>query len=334
MDWYLQILIVILVLMAINYISLLNERTLQSITTDIEGFESSTGVTESTESTESKVPGTTDEKNVKWLTNKDLYDTFYASVYDQLVKPYVRNQSEAALILHEWTKHDEDKGTFTILDIGCGTGITACSFAKMGVKKVVGLDSSQAMINWAKNKNMKATTLTDVQQQQIDWRLGDAMDASVCSGGEFNHICMLYFTIYYLKNKEAVFRNAYLWTKPGGKFVIQVVNKHKFDPMLESASPWIYFSLQKYADSRITRSEVDFDKFKYTGDFILEDPGADFRETFRFKDSVRHQKHELLMEDMSAIVGMAKLAGWEYIGNVDLTPIGFQYSYHLHFKKA
>ena len=117
--------------------------------------------------------------------------------------------------------------------------------------------------------------------------------------------------------------------------VIQVVNKHKFDPMLESASPWLFFSLQKYSDDRITRSEVDFDKFKYTGDFALMDPKAEFRETFRFKDGrVRYQKHEFVMEDMSAIVGMAKLAGWEYIGNVDLTSIGFSYSYHLHFKRS
>jgi SAM-dependent methyltransferase len=325
MDWFWHILVVFLILFAINYMSLLNERTLTKFSsTDPEGFTS-------------EIPGATHESdgNVKWLTNAELYDSFYTSVYDQLCKPHVRNQSEAALILHEWTKRGEEQKTFRILDIGCGTGITVCSFTKMGVKQVVGLDSSQAMIDWAKNKTTPSTTLTAEQKENLEWRFGDAINPGVCSAGEFDHISMLYFTVYYLKNKEAVFRNAYLWTKPGGKFVLQVVNKHKFDPMLESASPWVFFSLQKYSDSRITRSEVTFDKFKYTGDFLLEDPKAEFRETFRFADStVRHQKHELLMEDMTAIVGMAKLAGWEYIGNVDLTPIGFQYSFHLHFRKA
>lgn len=319
------IFLILLALFAINYIALMNERIFTQLeSTDIEGFTS-------------EIPGATSDsdRNIKWLTNEDLYDSFYASVYDQLCKPYVRNQSEAALILHEWTKRDEDKTTFRVLDIGCGTGITVCSLAKMGVARAVGLDSSQAMIQWAKTKNMPSTTLDDEQKQAIEWRLGDVNDPSACSGGEFDHVCMLYFTVYYLKNKEAVFRNIYLWTKPGGKFVIQVVNKHKFDPMLESASPWLFFSLQKYADSRITRSEVDFNKFKYTGDFLLEDPSAEFRETFRFSNNtVRYQKHELFMEDMSAIVGMAKAAGWEFIGNVDLTPISFQYSYHLHFKRS
>jgi len=309
--------LVLLVLFAVNYIGLINERIVKQISTGSEeGF-----ANESSGST--------------WLTNTELYDSFYASVYDQLCKPLVRNQSEAALILHEWTKRGEEKDSFRVLDIGCGTGISVGSFAKMGVARSVGLDSSQAMLQYAKTKNMPNMTLDDEQKQAIEWRHGDATDPSACSAAEFDHVTMLYFTVYYLRNKEAVFRNVYLWTKPGGRFVIQVVNKHKFDPMLESASPWMFFSLQKYADSRITRSEVDFDKFKYTGDFLLEDPSAEFRETFRFSDGrVRHQKHEFIMEDMTAIVGMAKLAGWEYIGHVDLTPLSFQYSYHLHFKRS
>lgn len=317
------IFLILIVAFTVNYIGLLNERTLRDLeSTGVEGFESD-------------IPGVTSDGSATWLTNTELYDSFYASIYDDLCKPFVRNQSEAALILHEWTTRGEEKENFRILDIGCGTGITVCSFAKMGVARVVGMDSSEAMLKWAKTKNMPNTTLDDEQKQAIEWRHGDTTDPSACSAAEFDHICMLYFTVYYLKNKEAVFRNAYLWTKPGGRFVIQVVNKHKFDPMLESASPWLFFSLQKYADDRITRSEVDFNKFKYTGDFLLEDPKAEFRETFRFSDTrVRHQKHDLLMEDMTAIVGMAKVAGWEYLGNVDLTPLSFQYSYHLHFRRA
>jgi ubiquinone/menaquinone biosynthesis C-methylase UbiE len=282
------------------------------------------------------IPGATDESSgVKWLNNQELYDDFYVSVYDQLTHGYLRNQSEAALILHEWTKRGDSLRNFHVLDIGCGTGISICSFAKMGVARSVGLDSSKPMLDWAQKKTVPSTTLTSEQLANIEWRHGNVMDSSICSGGEFDHVTMLYFTIYYLTDKETAFRNINYWTKPGGRLVIQAVNKHKFDPLLESAAPWVGFSLQKYSEERLTRSEVNFNKFKYTGDFELQDPDAEFRESFHFTDkTVRRQRHELHMEDMTNLIGMAKVAGWQYLGFTDLTPIGFQYSYHLHFKRT
>jgi len=320
-----HILLILLLLVCLNYITQIINTKFKYTDISMEGFEGG------------PIPGALDESSggVKWLTNGELYDDFYARVYDQLTHGYVRNQSEAALILHEWTKRGEQLNTFNILDIGCGTGISICAFAKMGVARSVGLDSSLAMLQWAKTKNVSATTLTTEQIATIEWRHGDTMNSSICSGGEFDHVTMLYFTVYYLSDKETAFRNIFYWTKPGGRLVIQVVNKHKFDPMLESAAPWVGFSLQKYAEQRLTRSEVYFNKFKYTGDFELEDPGAEFRESFHFIDkTVRRQRHTLYMEDMTNIIGMAKLAGWEYLGYTDLTPIGFQYSYHLHFKRS
>jgi hypothetical protein len=153
------------------------------------------------------------------------------------------------------------------------------------------------------------------------------------AGGKFTHISMLYFTIYYFNDKETVFRNLFFWTKPGGRLVVHVVNKHKFDPMLESAAPWLGFSLQKYSESRIKKSEVVFNKFKYVGEFDLEDPQAEFRETFRFKDGkVRRQRHSFRMEDMIQIVEFATKAGWDYMGYADLGPISLEYMYHLHFR--
>jgi ubiquinone/menaquinone biosynthesis C-methylase UbiE len=269
---------------------------------------------------------------VKWLDNKDLYDKFYASIYDQLTQGSTRTQAEIGLILHEWTKQGESINGFEVLDAGCGTGIATATLSKMDVKRVVGFDSSEEMLKQCK-VNLERSTLSDEQKKEIVWRKGDLIDPSACSGGEFTHACLLYFTVYYFADKETLFRNLFFWVKPGGRMVVQVVNKHKFDPMLDSSAPWIGFSLQKYSDKRITKSEVVFNKFKYTGEFDLQDPLAEFRETFRFKDGkVRRQKHTFRMEDMNVIVGYAKAAGWDYIGNTDLTPIAFEYAFHLHFK--
>jgi ubiquinone/menaquinone biosynthesis C-methylase UbiE len=321
-----HILLLILFLFCMNYMNQIVKDKFSYMDISTEGFESGT-----------TIPGAVLESSnlIQWMPNKELYDDFYASVYDKLSHGYIRNQAEAALIVHEWTKRGEPANTFNLLDVGCGTGISVCAFAKAGIARTVGLDTSKSMLEWGKNKNLTASTLTEDQKATIEWREGDVMNSSVCSGGEFDHVTMLYFTVYYLADKESAFRNIFFWTKPGGRFVLQVVNKHKFDPLLESASPWVGFSLQKYSDKRLTRSEVNFNKFKYVGDFDLQDPEAEFRETFHFTDkTVRRQRHSLKMEDMSNIIGMAKLAGWEYLGFTDLTPIGFQYSFHLHFKRS
>lgn len=270
---------------------------------------------------------------VKYLNNTELYDKFYASLYDKLTQGTHRTQSEIGLMMNEWTKRADDKATFSVLDAGCGTGIAVASMAKLGVKKVVGIDNSEAMLNQAKLHTIPSTNLKDEQKGIIEWRNRDLIDPSACSGSEFTHAFLLYFTVYYFTDKETLFRNLFFWVKPGGKLVVHVVNKHKFDPILDSASSVLAFSLQKYSDSRIKKSEVTFNKMKYTGEFDLQDPGAEFRETFRFNDGkVRRQRHELKMEDMAEIVGMAKVAGWDYVGFTDLTPLAFEYAHHLHFK--
>ena len=270
---------------------------------------------------------------IKYLNNDELYDSFYAGIYDQLTKGTMRTQAEVSLMFREWTKRGEDKATFSVLDAGCGTGIAVASFAKLGVKKVTGLDKSDAMLKQAKEHTIPSTTLTDAQKATIEWRKDDLMSPSACQGGEFTHACLMYFTVYYFIDKETLFRNLFFWVKPGGRLVVHVVNKHKFDPILESASGWVGFSLQKYADKRINRSEVTFNNMKYSGEFDLQDPRAEFRETFRFNNGkVRRQRHETKMENMDEIVGMAKVAGWDYVGYTDLMQVGFEYAHHLHFK--
>lgn len=313
-------LVVLLVLMILTYLNRMFHDRLRNEPIGIEGFEES-------------VPGAVPEKSdVVWMDNDTLYDTFYASVYDHLTQGSTRSQAEVGLILHEWTKRGDDLSKFEILDAGCGTGIVTASFAKMGCKKVVGLDKSAAMLNQARTKTIPQTTLTEEQKAAIEWRQADLYSPSAAEGGEFSHAVVLYFTLYTFADKEAFLRCLFHWIRPGGRLVLHVVNKHKFDPMLESSAPWLGFSLQKYSDKRVTKSDVTFNKFKYTGDFELTDPAAEFRETFRFNDGkVRRQRHTLRMEDMSKIVEMAKAVGWEYLGHTDLTPISFEYAFHLHF---
>jgi ubiquinone/menaquinone biosynthesis C-methylase UbiE len=268
-----------------------------------------------------------------YLTNDELYDEFYASVYDQLTQNIRMTQQKVLWIVNEWKKSGMKMEYVDVLDAGCGTGVGCVALAKMDVRSVLGVDKSKAMLERAKTVTVPQSTLSEVQKQKITFRQGDLLNPSVLGGGAVTHAVCLYFSIYYLQDKDAFFRNMFLWVKPGGDLVVEVVNKYKFDPMLDSASPWMGFSLQKYSKERVTESKVTFDKFEYAGKFDLQDPGAEFRETFRFKDgSTRRQRHRFTMPPINDISKMAQAAGWTYTKFLDLTMIGFEYSYLLFFR--
>jgi ubiquinone/menaquinone biosynthesis C-methylase UbiE len=270
----------------------------------------------------------------EWLSNEKIYDSFYASIYDQLVQGSKRTQAEIALLLAKWKFGDRKQSELRILDIGAGTGVAAIAFAKEGVGKIVALDNSKAMLEYAEKKNLPASTLTDKQKQSIEWRYGTAIDPSICKPQEFDCAAIMYFSLYYMPDIDGLFRNLSLWIAPGGHIAVQVVNKYKFDPILDSASPFA-FSVQKYSKERVSKSKVNFDTFDYEAEFHLDgesDKDAEFRETFRFKDgSVRRQRHTFNMPDIKVIVNKAKAAGWIYQGFIDERDIGFEYSYLLLF---
>ncbi len=280
-----------------------------------------------------------DADDTSWLGNLALYDDFYAGVYDKLVQGEKRSMIEVALLMRDWQKATPTTAPsqWRVLDVGCGTGMTAVSLAKSGCGRVVGLDRSSPMLRRAQNVTLPATTLTAEQKDAIEWRNGDVENLDIAIESEFTHICAMYFSFYYIQDKPAFFRNAYYWTAPDGILSVHVVNKAKFDPMLESAAPTV-FSLQKYASQRIMRSQVAFDAFDYEGIFDVDDtPGAtsaSFSEIFKFKDgTVRKQKHIFDMPDMKDIVSLGQAAGWKYRGYIDNMTTGFEYSYTLLFTK-
>lgn len=308
-----KILFILLVLAAVNYFALIAIQKLQSQVIIAPGMAPQReGFTD------------TPQKEI-FLSNDTLYDKFYASVYDQLTQQQTRTAAKVALIMNEWKQKAWKAEEMEVLDAGCGTGVASAAFAKMKVKKVLALDKSEAMLDKAKFGNQNNPTVT--------FRQADLNNPSALGGGEVTHAACLYFTLYYLPDKDAFFRNMFLWVKPGGQLVVEVVNKYKFDPLLESVSPLVGFSLQKYSKKRLTESNVVFDKFQYTGRFDLFDPAAEFTETFRFKDgTVRRQKHKLTMPSMEQIVKMGQAAGWTYLKYMDLTVVGFEYSYLLFFR--
>ncbi len=272
-----------------------------------------------------------EQTSIVWFENEELYDEFYASVYDSLTQLAGRYPQEVTLIIHQWKK-TTSVDTMDVLDCGCGTGIASIFFAKQNVNSVVGLDISKAMIRRANNTTLVGANLTRAQKEAITYQVGNMQIESTFTAGKFSHAVLLFFTVYYSNDPVGLFKNLFFWIRPGGCLAIEVVNKYKFDPLLEAASPFFGLSVQKYSKKRVTKSRVEFDKFSYEAEFDLQDPTAEFREVFRFKDkSIRRQRHTMNMRDIKDIVDLAASTGWKYTGFVDLLTAGFEYAYVLLF---
>jgi len=267
-------------------------------------------------------PDDSPEANIVILGNETLYDKFYAKLYDTIIDGAVRQSQEVGLTLIWAKSYRPEVKTIEVLDIGCGTGGDVEEFRKEGVGKVVGTDASDEMIAVARKKFPKN-----------DYRVKEAENIGAFAAGEFNLVTMYYFTYYYLRDRDQVFRNIFNWLQPGGCLVIHLVNREKFDPILETASPFVAFSVQKYAKERITRSKVTFDKFEYEADFNLDDNRGEFREEFRFKNNgkMRRQVHHLRMPKMDEVVAEVEANGFTYKQFIDLTPIGYEYQYLFCF---
>lgn len=251
------------------------------------------------------------------------YDAFYAKVYDQLVQPGARATMEVQVPL-EWLKNQgRELKTIRVADLGCGTGIQTEIFAKQGVHSVVGYDRSEAMIAEARRR---------FPEDAKRFVVADVTDPGCAAAGQFDLVTAYYFLLYLIPDRRELLRNVYLWLAPGGIFAVHIVNKLKFDPVLESASPFVGFSIQKYADDRITASKVAFDEFEYTGDFQLNGARGVYEEEFAFKDGrIRRHEQRVWMPNIDVMVKEITDVGFKYLHHADLTPIGYEYQYVFLF---
>jgi len=269
-----------------------------------------------------KKEGFQESKEFIFKDSIEIYDDFYANIYDYLVYNNVKNEYEIGQIINQTTPTSES----IILDIGCGTGNHVASINHRGYK-TVGMDNSAAMIAKAKEN-----------YPDYDFVQGDAMNAMEFQPNSFTHIICMYFTIYYFKDKMLFFNNAMKWLMPGGYLVVHVVDPDMFDPIIPPANPLLMLSPQRYAKERITSSNVVFNDFKYNANWEQDNStgSAKFVESFKSKDSgkiFRKQEHKFYMESESKIINLAKNCGFIVLGKIDLIKAGYEYQYLYIFQK-
>jgi SAM-dependent methyltransferase len=252
----------------------------------------------------------------------DLYDDFYVNIYDQLFYRELANTYEVGSI-ENITKPTTESN---ILVIGSGTGHIVNTFNEQDYK-VMGLEESKAMVNFSKN-----------EYPDLNFKLGSPMESMIFNRDEFTHIVCLNLTFYYYKNKTQFLQNIYNWLKPGGYFVVQLVDKNKFDPVVPAAKPFVMVNPQSFAENRITTSNVVFNNFDYKADFkIFPNDFVQFREIFKDttpgSNKVRENSHKMWIPQRQNVINMAKEVGFINYAQVDLLMAQMEYQYLYVFQK-
>lgn len=260
-----------------------------------------------------RIEGFTQREKFVVKHGTDVYDGFYTSIYDDLVLDTVKNDFEIGEINRLILK----KGR--VLDIGSGKGHHVHLLNKAGYE-AEGVDISPSMIESSKEK-----------YKQYTFKNGDVMESMLYPANSFSTVTCMYFTIYYIKDKNQFLQNVYRWLRPGGYFVVHLVNRDKFDPILNAADPLHIVSAQKHAKKRITNSLVKFKDFQYKANFNLDKSQnlANFEETLKDDKSghVRQNHHKLYMEPQKHILSIAKNIGFILKGKIDMVST----QYHNQF---
>lgn len=247
-------------------------------------------------------------------TGPELYDDFYADIYDILLYSYVKNHFEIGAIRNVNPLTEESR----ILDIGSATGHHVDMLVQEGYN-AIGLDSSSAMVEKAKEN-----------YPNNEYIQGDIMNSLLFQPESFTQILCLYFTLYYVKDKALFFNNCYNWLVPGGSLIVHLVDPHMFDPIIPPSNPLLMLTPQRYAEDRITQSKVTFEDFKYISNFEYDGTNTKFIERFQDKDSgktFRKNEHTLYMESEEEILALAQTCGFIIQGKLDMIKAGYEYQY-------
>ena len=256
---------------------------------------------------------------------EDVYDSFYAQIYDQIMEPsfYDDFLFTYALRITKPTKQS------FFLDTGCGTGYLVHKLNEYGYQSI-GIDKSKAMLDVAKQK------YSNIQVIQDNFEDPMAFDKQL-----FTHIICNHFTIYSIQDKVSFFRNCFYWLLPQGFFILHLVDKNTFEPILSIGKPQIMNtkdSLQQFSNVRITETVVDFIDFQYKSTYHFNNDNDVNNDTIvfteKFTDSVtshvRENEQTLYMNNITDIVKDVQFSGfilYDTINFIDLNGDKNQFLY-------
>jgi len=237
--------------------------------------------------------------------DKEIYDTFYAEIYDGITDRNKKCQRELYKIVK---MTDADTNNSAILDIGSGTGSVVNQLTKAGFE-AIGVDYSKDMIQYSKSIYPDI----DVLEKNI-------LDPIIFDKNVFTHILCSNFTIYEIKDKKSFFENCYFWLKLNGYLIVHLVDREKFsankykDDVMDIYA--FYRSMKK--DENNKKTSAEFIDFVYDADYEVN-PKTNitvFKEKFVDKETkhIRENENTLYMESIDDITNIALKVGFTLKG--------------------
>lgn len=258
------------------------------------------------------------EQNAKFVTKsgQEIYDEFYVDFYDKINQPEIQTPFIIEKVIN-MTMPSQEKSIF--LDIGCGTGTLMNEIHKTGYT-IYGIDKSKSMVEYCSEK-----------YPDIPVKHGDILTPMMYDRNTFSHILCTNMTIYHFKDKKAFFRNCFYIMKPNSYIILHLVDRDKFDPIIQAGKPVGINTPQQYSDTRITNTVIDFIDFKYKAVYnLLKSDETVLVETMTdsLTNNVRQNELTLYMEDYNKILNIAQANGFIVHGQVNMKEcIGDEHQY-------
>lgn len=264
--------------------------------------------------------GFTQEKPFILKRDEDIYDSFYAHIYDTIYKPKKQTEYISSEICKFFSKSTKVR---PILVISSDTGGMWNSFHDKGFN-VFTVFKSKHIAKYATSlyPNLKTT-------------IGDIETPMIYEKNTFSSILCYGHYLYRIKDKKKVFQNLHSWLEPNGKLFIHLYERSKFNTITSSGNQLLADSPQKYHDKRITQTNIDFGSFQYSSKFDFHTANSKstvyFSETFTDTRSknVRKQEQTLYMENITDLIDILKFCGFNVIGKFDFVEDKYQFIYIL-----
>jgi len=264
--------------------------------------------------------------NVIVKNGDDMKDAFYAAVHDQLFNQKVNNAYEVGAIIN---KYPDISNQTVALDVGAGTGAYMNAFIQHGITDITGIESSADMVAQAK-KAYPGSNLNIVQ--------GDPTVVTAFKPDSFTLVSMLNFEVYYIPNTERLFSNIYAWLKPGGYFVLHLVDPRRFNAASMLGGDASTTTTTTTPTQKGAQSVTKFSDFAYKSDVqIFPNDVVQFMEVFTDDNTGRVRKNvrDFRMPSPQTFIELAAGVGFNMLGQIDLVKAQREHQFfYLFYKPA